>query len=121
MSSFRKKADFKVEAVDDPQPSLALSKYAGTYKDAWYGDVVISEQNDSLRIDFTHTEMLKGSLEHYNGNTFIVRWDEPLLEADAFIEFDVSRSNQVEAATMEAVADFTDFSFDFHNLKLDKQ
>ena len=117
----QKKADFKVEAVDDLQPSLALSEYAGTYKDAWYGDVVISEQDDSLRIDFTHTEMLKGSLEHYNGNTFIVRWDEPLLEADAFVEFDVSRSNQVEAATMEAVADFTDFSFDFHNLKLDKQ
>lgn len=117
----QKKADFKVEAVDDPQPSLALSEYAGTYKDAWYGDVVISEKDDSLRIDFTHTDMLKGSLEHYNGNTFIVRWDEPSLEADAFIEFDVSRSNQVEAATMEAVADFTDFSFDFHNLKLDKQ
>jgi len=117
----QKKADFKVEAVDDPQPSLALSKYAGTYTDAWYGDVVISEKSDALHIDFTHTDMLKGSLEHYNGNTFIVRWDEPLLEADAFIEFDVSRSNQVEAATMEAVADFTDFSFDFHNLKLDKQ
>jgi len=117
----QKKADFKVEAVDDPQPSLALSKYAGTYTDAWYGDVVISEKGDALHINFTHTDMLKGSLEHYNGNTFIVRWDEPLLEADAFIEFDVSRSNQVEAATMEAVADFTDFSFDFHNLKLDKQ
>ncbi|MEI4867138.1 DUF3471 domain-containing protein, partial [Klebsiella pneumoniae] len=82
----QKKADFKVEAVDDPQPALALSEYVGTYKDAWYGDVVISEQGDALRIDFSHTDMLKGSLEHYNGNTFIVRWDEPLLEADAFIE-----------------------------------
>jgi hypothetical protein len=117
----QKKADFKVEAVDDPQPSLALSKYAGTYTDAWYGDVVISEQEDSLRIDFTHTEMLKGSLEHYNGNTFIVRWDEPLLEADAFIDFNVNRNNEIKTATMEAVADFTDFSFDFHNLKLEKQ
>lgn len=117
----QKKADFKVEPVDDLQPALALSTYSGTYKDAWYGDVVITEQNDSLRIDFTHTDMLKGSLEHYNRNTFIVHWDEPLLEADAFIEFDVSRSNQVETATMEAVADFTDFSFDFHNLKLEKQ
>ncbi len=117
----QKKADFKVEVVDEPQPSLPLSKYAGTYTDAWYGDVVISEQDDSLRIDFTHTEMLKGSLEHYNGNTFIVRWDEPLLEADAFIDFNVNRNNEIKTATMEAVADFTDFSFDFHNLKLEKQ
>jgi CubicO group peptidase (beta-lactamase class C family) len=117
----QKKTDFKVEAVDDPQPSLALSKYAGTYTDAWYGDVVISEQDGALRIDFTHTDMLKGSLEHYNGNTFIVRWDEPLLEADAFIDFNVNRNNEIKTATMEAVADFTDFSFDFHNLKLEKQ
>jgi len=117
----QKKTDFKVEAVDDPQPSLALSKYAGTYTDAWYGDVVISEKGDALHIDFTHTDMLKGSLEHYNGNTFIVRWDEPLLEADAFIDFDVNRNNEIKTATMEAVADFTDFSFDFHNLKLEKQ
>ncbi len=117
----QKKSDFKVEAVEDPQSALALYKYAGTYKDAWYGDVVISEQDDSLRIDFTHTEMLKGSLEHYNGNTFIVRWDEPLLEADAFIDFNVNRNNEIKTATMEAVADFTDFSFDFHNLKLEKQ
>lgn len=117
----QKKADFKVEAVDEPQPSLALSKYAGTYTDAWYGDVAISKQDDTLRIDFTHTDMLKGSLEHYNGNTFIVRWDEPLLEADAFIDFDVNRNNEIKTATMEAVADFTDFSFDFHNLKLEKQ
>ncbi|WP_322406640.1 serine hydrolase [Idiomarina sp. PL1-037] len=117
----QKKADFKVEAVDDPQPALALSEYVGTYKDDWYGEVVISEKGDALNIDFTHTDMLKGSLEHYNGNTFIVRWDEPLLEADAFIEFDVSQSNRVESATMQAVADFTDFSFDFHNLKLEKQ
>lgn len=64
--------------------------------------------------------LLEGTLEHYNGDTFIVRWNEPMLEADAFIEFGVSRDNAVESATMEAVAPFTDFSFDFHNLQLRK-
>ena len=117
----KEKADFSVEEVDRPQPALALSRYAGRYADAWYGDVIITERNGRLRINFTHTDMLKGQLEHYNGNTFIVRWDEPLLEADAFIDFDVDRSNNVKTASMEAVADFTDFSFDFHNLTLEKQ
>ena len=117
----QKKAEFTVDDVEDPQPALPLSHYAGRYNDAWYGDVMISEQDNALRIDFTHTDMLKGTLEHYNGNTFIVRWDEPLLEADAFIDFDVNRDNQIKTATMEAVADFTDFSFDFHNLTLQKQ
>lgn len=117
----QKKADFSVEVQDNPQPALALKKYAGTYRDAWYGDVKITQHDGSLRIDFTHTDRLKGTLEHYNGNTFVIRWDEPLLEADAFIDFDVSRSNEVRTATLEAVADFTDFSFDFQNLKLEKQ
>lgn len=115
------KANFKVNSVDNKQAALALPEYVGTYEDAWYGEVVITEQNDALQIDFIHTDMLKGELEHYNGNTFIVRWSEPLLEADAFIKFDVDQNNQIESATMEAVADFTDFSFDFHNLKLEKQ
>lgn len=117
----QEKADFTVEPANDPQPALGLAKYAGEYTDPWYGDVTITAENDQLRIDFTHTAMLKGELEHYNGNTFIVRWDEPLLEADAFIDFNVERGDQVKSATLEAVADFTDFSFDFHNLKLEKQ
>lgn len=115
------KANFTIAPTENPQPALALENYTGRYTDAWYGDVVIAEQNGKLRINFTHTEMLKGTLEHYSGNTFVVRWDEPLLEADAFIDFDVDYEGNVKTATMKAAADFTDFSFDFHNLTLQKQ
>jgi len=64
---------------------------------------------------------LQGQLEHYSGDTFVIRWHEPLLEADAFIDFSVNREQQVTGASLEAVADVTDFSFDFHNLRLIKQ
>ena len=114
------KAEFVLETPEQVRESLALASYAGTYNDPWYGDVKLQLVDEELRIDFTHTELLKGRLEHYNGDTFVVRWDEPLLEADAFIDFDVSRDNAVQGARMEAVTDFTDFSFDFHNLRLER-
>lgn len=103
----------------DYQPQLPNINYTGTLHDDWYGDVIIEELDGKLRIDFTHTKRLKGTLEHYTGNTFIVKWDEKLLEADAFIRFDMGESNRVNSAKMRAVSTaVTDFSFDFRNLDL---
>lgn len=116
--ALQEKTDFVLQQPTTTRPALPRESYAGTYRDPWYGDVLVTLEDDQLRINFTHTELLEGRLEHYNADTFVVRWDEPLLEADAFIEFQVTRDNDVQGARMEAVAPFTDFSFDFHNLKL---
>ncbi|MBB1348893.1 MULTISPECIES: serine hydrolase [unclassified Pseudoalteromonas] len=112
-------ANAKPEAPADYQPQLPNINYTGTLHDDWYGDVIIEQLDGKLRIDFTHTKRLKGTLEHYTGNTFIVKWDEKLLEADAFIRFDMSSQNRVNSAKMRAVStQVTDFSFDFRNLHL---
>ena len=109
----------KLKKLEQVQKALSDTTYAGHYRDKWYGDIIVSEGKAGLEINFTHSARLKGKLEHYNGNTFIVRWSEPLLEADAFIEFSLTPDNQVRLATMRAVApSVTDFSFDFHNLEL---
>lgn len=115
------KTSFKLKPVENKTKALALNHYAGKYQDNWYGEVTIAQQADQLHINFAHTEILKGVLEHYDGNTFVVRWNEPLLEADAYIRFTDAGNGNITSATMEAIADFTDFSFDFHNLKLDKK
>ncbi len=110
-------ANAKPKRPSEIQAPLANSVYAGHYNDAWYGDIKVVEKGGKLHIDFTHSARLKGKLEHYNGNTFIVRWHEKLLEADAFIQFNVAENNQVTSAAMKAVSpNITDFSFDFHNL-----
>ncbi|MBQ4832968.1 serine hydrolase [Pseudoalteromonas sp. MMG010] len=112
-------AHAKPDTPVDYQPQLPNINYTGTLHDNWYGDVVVEQLDGKLRIDFTHTKRLKGTLEHYTGNTFIVKWDEKLLEADAFIRFDLNPDNRVKSAKMEAVStDVTDFSFDFRNLNL---
>ncbi len=100
------------------KPSLSLVSYAQTYKDNWYGDINITYKNDQLEMQFSKTAELKGTLEHYQHNTFIVRWDDKTLEADAFVNFNLNEDGSINFATMKAVSPKTDFSFDFHDLKL---
>ncbi len=102
----------------ESRPSRELSAYAGTYTDAWYGDVVVREGNDGLEIQFGRTESLLGDLEHWQYDTFLVRWRERELRADAFITFELGTDGAVEAARMKAASPSVDFSYDFHHLDL---
>jgi hypothetical protein len=99
-------------------PSLPLAKYAGTYTDAWYGDIEITEASGQLRIRFTKTPALAGTLEHWQYNTFVARWTDRELRADAFVTFALKPDGSIERARMEAVSPATDFSFDFQDLLL---
>ncbi len=99
-------------------PSLRLEKYAGTYADAWYGDVVIELKEDGLEIRFAKTPLLTGVLEHYQYDTFIARWSNPELRADAYITFALNPDGSIDQAKMRAVSPATDFSFDFQDLLL---
>jgi len=98
--------------------SLPLKAYAQTYTDDWYGDISISYANNALTMQFGNTPALHGTLEHYQHNTFVVRWDDRTLEADAFVNFNLNPDGSINYATMKAVSRATDFSFDFHDLKL---
>ena len=110
----------KAEASRDTssRPSLPLERYAGTYTDAWYGDIEIVKKGDNLRLRFTHTPSLVGDLVHWQYDTFIVRWDDRELRADAYITFSLNPDGSVEQAKMKAVSPATDFSFDFQDLLL---
>lgn len=99
-------------------PLLPLEHYAQTYTDKWYGDINITLNENKLMMLFSHTPDLKGEMVHYEGNTFIVRWGNRALEADAFVTFTVNENGVISFATMKAISYITDFSFDFHDLKL---
>jgi CubicO group peptidase (beta-lactamase class C family) len=99
-------------------PSLALASYAGTYADAWYGDIVIENANGKLVMRFTKTPSLVGDLEHWQHDTFIVRWRDRELRADAYVTFALNPDATIDQAKMRAVSAETDFSFDFQDLLL---
>jgi anthranilate/para-aminobenzoate synthase component II len=71
----------------DSKPSLALAKYAGRYTDAWYGNATISLEQEKLVLRFSHTPVLVADLEHWQYDTFVARWRDRSLEADAFVTF----------------------------------
>ncbi len=100
------------------RPSLAAAGYAATYRDPWYGEVVIAQQGGKLRMRFAHTPLLAGTLEHWQHDTFIVRWDDRTLNADAFASFALDPDGTVRELRMEPVSPLTDFSFDFQDLVL---
>ncbi len=99
-------------------PSLPVAKYAGTYTDAWYGEVVITHENSKLVIRFAPTPSLVGDLEHYQYDTFIARWKDRELRADAYVTFALNPDGSIDQVKMKAVSPATDFSFDFHDLLL---
>ncbi|MDP1677483.1 MAG: serine hydrolase [Bacteroidota bacterium] len=113
-------ADKKTAASRDSlsSPSLPLTKYAGKYSDAWYGEITIELKEGKLFMQMVPTPSLGGYLEHYQYNTFIARWSDPEMRADAFVTFSLNPDGSIEQAKMKAVSPSTDFSFDFHDLLL---
>lgn len=100
------------------KPSLALAKYAGTYRDPWYGDVIISNQNGKLRLRFSKTAQLVGTMTPWQHDTFVVRWDDRALNADAFVNFNLDVDGHITEMRMQPMSPLTDFSFDFQDLRL---
>ncbi len=99
-------------------PSLSLDKYAGTYRDPWYGDVVIRQGAKGLELQFSKTAELLGDIEHWQHDSFIVRWRDRSLNADAFLSFALDADGVIRELRMEPISPLTDFSFDFQDLRL---
>jgi CubicO group peptidase (beta-lactamase class C family) len=111
-------------AARDPNstPSLPLQRYTGVYRDNWYGTIRISlDENGQLHFASDRSAALAGPLEHFQFNTFIARWNERKLNADAYVSFELSPQGEVQGITMQAVSPATDFSFDFHDLDLKRE
>ena len=100
------------------RPSLALASYAGTYRDPWYGDVVISQEGGKLRLRFSKTAQLIGTMTPWQHDTFTVRWDDRALNADAFVSFSLDMDGHIREVRMQPISPLTDFSFDFQDLRL---
>ncbi len=100
------------------KPSLPLASYAGTFRDPWYGDIVVSQQGGKLRLRFSKTAQLLGTMEPWQHDTFIVRWDDRGLNADAFVSYALDADGKVREVRMQPVSPLTDFSFDFQDLRL---
>ena len=67
---------------------------------------------------FSHSPALVGDLVPFQHDTFIVRWRDRELRADAYVSFALNPDGTINQAKMRAVSPETDFSFDFQDLLL---
>jgi CubicO group peptidase (beta-lactamase class C family) len=65
--------------VKNTRPTLPIAEYAGTYVDSLYGEVVVTEKDGTLSLQFGPN--WKGTLEHWHYDTFRTRFDTPVLGA----------------------------------------
>jgi CubicO group peptidase (beta-lactamase class C family) len=109
----------KIESAS-AKPLLALDAYVGTFRDPWRGEATVRRENDKLVLSFSRTKLLEGALTPFNGNIFIVHWNDRSLNADAYVRFEQGYDAKVTEMTMRAVSPATDFSFDFQDLQFSK-
>ncbi|MGZ5496247.1 MAG: serine hydrolase [Candidatus Aminicenantales bacterium] len=104
------------------RPSLPLTEYAGAYEDAWYGPIVVTVEGAGdaakLAMSFAKTPGMIGDMEPWSRETFVVRWRDRELRADAYVTFAIDPDGAIIEARMKPFSPDTDFSYDFQDLLL---
>jgi CubicO group peptidase (beta-lactamase class C family) len=109
-------------AAQQQQPSAQndLNNFTGVYNDKWLGDITISIKNGKPWFDSKRSPKLSGEMLPYKGNTFVVKWNDRSMDADAFAMFELDSEGKASGLKMKAISPLTDFSYDFHDLDFKK-
>lgn len=108
-----KKIDEAQKAAGD---KVVIDPFVGNYSDAWLGTVTISVKDGKPWFQSKRSPKLTGELLPYKGNTFVVKWVDRSMDADAFVSFSLDEEGKAAGFTMRAISPLTDFSYDFHDL-----
>jgi CubicO group peptidase (beta-lactamase class C family) len=96
--------------------AVDLSIYTGVYRDAWLGEVTISVKGGKPWFDSKRSPKLTGELLPYKGNSFIVKWRDRSMNADAYVLFALDERGLATSFRMKPISPLTDFSYDFQDL-----
>jgi CubicO group peptidase (beta-lactamase class C family) len=107
------------EAGRTTQPDFNL--ISGTYRDPWFGDVVIKMNNGKAWFESIRSPKISGELFYLKGNTYVAKWTRRSMHADAYVSFVLDGEGKGKGMTMRAISPLTDFSYDFHDLEFKKQ
>ncbi len=96
--------------------SREIGNVIGTYKDSWFGIVTLYKNNGKLYFRSKRSSQLHGEMVRYKANTYLVKWDNRNLEADAFVYF----KKDGKGFTMARALPETSFAYDFQDLNFQK-
>jgi len=127
VSAAKKEADEILAKADEEVRKNASGAKApsfevkGVYADPWFGEVEIAEKGGQLWFTSKRSARLNGPMYYYKGNTYIVRWTDRSMDADAYLVFSLDTEGAARGIKVSAISPLTDFSFDFQDLDLRKK
>jgi hypothetical protein len=92
------------------------ASYEGQFQDDWLGKVKIDQVKGKLWFHAQRSAQLRGEMIFYKGNTFVVKWINRSMNADAFVVFNLDPEGKAVGFRMQAISPLTDFSYDFQDL-----
>jgi CubicO group peptidase (beta-lactamase class C family) len=100
------------------KPSLPIDRYAGAYRDAWYGSVTLEAQpGGSLVLKMARTATMTADVTHWQYDTFKAVFRDPTVP-DAYLTFSLGPDGAITELRMIPTNDLADFSFDYQDLLL---
>ena len=101
--------------------NLELKNYTGLFKDPWFGEIEIYQEEKKLWFKSLRSPKLTGQMYYYKANTFVAKWSESsLIDADAFVMFELDENGTAQGFKMKGISPAIDFSFDFQDLELQR-
>ena len=102
--SQRKRADARAK---DSRPSFEIKKYAGDYDSLILGGASLSAEGSAFHIQLQAHESISGTLEHWHYDTFLCKWDDPVL-GESLIPFISDGQGQVREFRVKIREDWID-------------
>jgi CubicO group peptidase (beta-lactamase class C family) len=90
--------------VANTRPALPLERYAGTFGDQMYGDVIISHSGGQLGVHAGPS--FTADLEHWHYDTFRATWSDRTL-GRTFLTFGLDARGEAQTLTVEGLGEFT--------------
>jgi len=91
-------------------------RYTGLYRDSWFGEVHITEENGRMKLAAAKSAKLSGPMQYLGDDTFIVRWSDRTVEVDAVVRFEVGESGNSTSMLMNREFEDMERSLDFQDL-----
>ena len=89
----------------------------GTYRSVWFGEAVVTLRGNHLYFAAKRSPQLRGVLYASGKDTFAIRWENPEIDADTFVQF--GESNGKRCITMAPMV--AGNGFDFSGLIFERQ
>lgn len=109
LAAYNARRDTRIEdrrkaRVANTKPTHTLDRYVGTYVADAYGKIIVSREENLLKISFEHTPDFDATLSHWHYDVWEIKWDkeEPLTWFPfGTVQFQLDHNNVVKGIAFD--------------------